>query len=216
MKLTLALQLLTTLLAFAAATTRAEFVTVDLTPVANGTVNLLPQSPTRQQTLAQVPFDLLPPSGKNIWNASIGTKVGVRSTQSMVLPVKIEGATAIDTLINTSWGAQDSMTVSVTCICTDGMTFKKLLKAGTDIRDWNEGPFVNKINGTTAVNTLSDAKRHVDKQHIDLPEDFATRTLAYIIVTDSGVTGNEDVPQSKEMQAQRAFVTGITVTTKSK
>src|SRR4029077_16058139 len=113
-----------------------------------------------------------------------GTTAGTPSTQTMVLPVKIAGATAVDTLINNAWGSPGATYVSLSFVCSDGTTHTVTLKEGTDIRDWFEGLFVNKINGTTTVPVFVGENQRVyattdhgrvDKQHIELPGEFANK-----------------------------------------
>ncbi|HTQ40770.1 MAG TPA: hypothetical protein VMJ32_17240 [Pirellulales bacterium] len=199
---------------------KTEYVTVSLGQVANELNNRIPNMPEGMQTLGGVPFDLLPKMGKNSWNAAVGTTVGIRSTQTMVLPVNIYGATAVDTLINTSQGVAEATTVSLTFVCSDGTTHTSRLKEGEDIRDWYDGEYVNAINEKSTVRVFdgvaaAEGAPHgrIDMQTVALPKEFASRTLAYIILIDTGVTGNGDVQYSKSVLAQRAFINGVTVST---
>jgi len=201
--------------------TRANYVTVNLSPVANQLNNRIQNTPVGVQTLGGVPFDLLPMSGNNSWSADVGTIVGVQSTQTMTLPVNIYGATAVDTLINTGWGVPGSTTDSLKFVCSDGTTYTLALKEGTDIRDWlnnTSDPYSNTINGTTTTqvfsgipNAAGGPEGRIDKQSIALPIGFASRTLIEIILTDTGVTGNNDSAFSHAVGAQRAFIYGLTV-----
>ena len=64
---------------------------------------------------------------------------------------------------------------------------------------------MNTINGKTTVQVITGTGRYrgrIDKQQISLPQEFANKTLTYIILTDTGVTGK-----------QRSFIYGVTVTT---
>jgi len=203
---------------FAAASfSNAEYVTVSLRSVANDVDNYMPKMPVGLQTLGGVPFDLLPASDKNAWNAQVDTSAGTHSTRTMVLPVTIKGATAVDTLINTLQGAPESNYVSLSFVCSDGTTHTATLKEGTDIRDWFDGLYVNKINGSSTTQVFAGTNHgRIDKQHITLPDEFANKTLSYIILTDAGVTGNGDVAYCKRIGAQRAFIYGVTVTATGK
>jgi hypothetical protein len=213
----------TAVIIYTAATfAKAEYVTVSLRPVANDLKNWIPNMPVGMQTLGGVPFDLLPLTGNNSWSAAVSTTAGIPSTQTMVLPVNISGATAVDTLINNTCGAPGATYVSLSFVCSDGTTHTVTLKEGTDIRDWFEGLIVNKINNTTTVQVLTGTNQKVyaktdhgriDKQHIALPGEFANRTLAYIILTDNGITGTDDMSYCKRIGAQRSFICGVTVTT---
>ena len=220
---TISLLLVAGIIGTTATAANAAYVTVNLGPVANQLDNRIQNMPVGQQTLGGVPFDLLPMTGNNSWSSDVGTTLGVQSTRTMTLPVSIFGATAVDTLINTSWGVNGSTTDSLTFICTDTTSFTVLLKEGTDIRDWlnnTGGPYSNTINGTTTIqvfdgipNAAGGPDGRIDKQTIALPAAFASRTLSSIILTDSGVTGNDDGAYTHSVGGQRAFIYGVTVTT---
>ena len=213
----------TAIICFAATSINAAYVTVNLGPVANELDNRIQNMPVGMQTLGGVPFDLLPMTANNSWSADVGTTLGVQSTEIMTLPVSIFGATAVDTLINTGWGVDGSTTDSLTFVCTDATSFTVLLKEGTDIRDWlnnTSSPYSNTINGTTSTqvfdgipNAAGGPDGRIDKQTITLPSAFASRTLSTIVLTDTGVSGNDDAAFSHSVGAQRAFVYGVTVTT---
>jgi len=203
--------------------TKAAYVTVNLGSVANELDDRIQSMPVGMQTLGGIPFDLLPMTGNNSWSADVGTTLGVQSTQTMTLPVNIFGATAVDTLINTGWGVDGSTTDSLEFVCSDATSYTVNLKEGTDIRDWldnTSSPYSNTINGTTTIqvfdgvpNAAGGPDGRIDKQTIALPAAFDSRTLTSIILTDSGVSGNDDAAYSHSVSAQRAFIYGVTVTT---
>src|SRR5438046_3156546 len=89
-----------------------EYVTVNLRPVANYKFHYT-NLPTGRQTYHGIPFDLLGPIENNTWCAEAGTKGGNAIVQTMVLPVKISGATEVNTLMNTIQGVADSTSVSL-------------------------------------------------------------------------------------------------------
>lgn len=197
----------------------SNYVPVSLAPVANAVNNRIVNTPTGLQVLGGVPFNLLPPTGNNSWDAIGSTAVGDTSTQVMNLPVNIYGATAVDTLINTSWGNLGTL-VPLTFTCSDGTSYTFNLSPGGEIRDWLNNVYVNtildfavasQVYNNVALADNSTAAR-IDKQHIPLPAAFYTRVLTNINLTDTGVTGNSDAAYSHSISAQRAFIYGVTVT----
>ena len=176
-------------LAVVHATAFASFVTVNLSPVANELDNRIQNMPVGLQVLGGVPFDLLPMSGNNSWSSDVGTTAGVQRRQTMVLPVNVFGATAVDTLINTGWGVDGSTTDTLEFVCSDTTSYSVTLREGTDIRDWlnnTSSPYSNTINGTTTIqvfdgvpNAAGGPDGRIDKQTIALPASFATRTLTF-------------------------------------
>jgi hypothetical protein len=199
---------------------RADYVPISLSPVANNVGTNIQNQPEGQVVLGGIPFDILPSSQNNQWYAAVGTTLGVRSTQTMALPANITGATTVYTLINTAWGVPGAMTDSLTFVCSDGFSYTTNLTEGTDLRDWlyNTGtPYCNTINGTSTVQVFAGPsyydgapEGHMDMQTIPLPGGFASRTLVQIILTDGGVTGNEDAVYGHQIGAQRAFIYGAT------
>jgi hypothetical protein len=196
------------------------FIPVSLAPVANAVIALLTNCPTGSQLLGGVPFELMPPAANNAWNASVGTVVGQPSTNVMNLPVNLPNATAVDMLINLSWG-YSGQHPTLTFTCADGFSYRQELVPGVDIRDWLEGAYINTVNNTNTIQVysapalpanLSGFTGRIDKQHIELPPAFASRTLTSIVLTDTGVTGNDSVSYSQSVQAQRVFIYGVTVT----
>ena len=195
-----------------------NFVPVSLAPVANAANQRIVNCPTGDQILGGVPFNLLPPSVNNSWDAIGNTTVGDNSMQVMNLPVNIYGAQAVDTLINTSWGNIGTL-VPVTFTCSDGTSYTCNLMPGAEIRDWLDNVYVNSLsdpavanpvfNGVAISNTSQPAR--VDMQHIALPATFFSRVLTNINLIDTGVTGNSDESYSHSIGAQRSFIYGVTV-----
>lgn len=198
--------------------TYTNFVPVSLAPVANAVNARIVNCPTGYQILGGVPFNILPPSVNNSWDAIGNTAVGDNSTQVMNLPVNIYGTRAVDTLINTSWGNIGTL-VPITFTCSDGTSYTYELTPGAEIRDWLDNVYVNSLtdtavadpvfNGVAISNTSQPAR--VDMQHIALPSTFFSRVITNINITDTGVTGNEDASYSHSIDAQRSFIYGVTV-----
>ena len=195
-----------------------NFVPVSLSPVANAVNQRIVNTPTGHQVFEGVPFDLLPASTNNSWDAIGNTTAGDSSTQVMNLSVNIYGATEVYTLINTSWGYPGTL-VPVTFTCTDGTSYTFNLTPGGEIRDWLDNVYVNALSdyamasevyGNVAASDGSTPAR-IDMQSISLPSAFATNVLTNICLIDNGVTGNTDNSYSHSIKAQRAFVYGVTV-----
>ena len=195
------------------------YQTVSLAPVANEVNNRLSGCPVGLVSLGGVPFNLLPQSGNNSWDALVGTTVGVQSTNTMQLPVQLYGVRAVDLLINTSWGNPGSTNIFLTWMCSDGSAYTNSLVEGMNTRDWLENIYDNLLTSSNSVEVFSGSSGglgggwgRIDKQHISLPERFASLELTNIVLTDTGVTGNNDSSYSLSVHAQRAFLYGITAT----
>ncbi len=197
-----------------------NYIPISLAPVANAVNARIINCPTGMQNFAGVPFNLLPATANNSWDAIGSTAAGDSSVQTMNLPVQIYGATAGNMLINLSWGDEGKV-VPATFTCSDGSTYTFNLAAGAELRDWLANVYVNDIsdyavasdvfNGTSVANPGQAAR--IDMQTIPLPASFATKVLTNINVTDYGPTGNNDESYSSSIGAQRAFVYGVTVAT---
>lgn len=194
------------------------FIPVSLAPVANATNARIVNCPSGAQVFNGVPFNLIPATTNNSWDAIGNTQSGDASVQTMNLPVNIYGPTAVSMLINLSWGAQGKV-VPVTFSCSDGTSYTFSLSAGAELRDWLDNVYVNNINdyavastafNGTAISNPGQAAR-VDMQTIPLPASFATKVLTNINLTDYGPTGSSDTTYSQSIAAQRAFVYGVTV-----
>jgi hypothetical protein len=204
---------------YATLTGAKGFIPVSLAPVANALNGRLTGCPTGAQLLGGVPFQLLPLTNNCAWDAIVGTVTGQPSTNIMNLPVNIPNATAVDMLINLSWGYYGGHYPTLTFNCSDGFSCTQELVPGADVRDWLESDFVNTANNTNTIQVYSALALNfpgrtgrIDKQHIELPAAFARRTLTSIVLTDNGVTGNDDASYSQSVHAQRVFIYGVTVT----
>ena len=149
----------------------------------------------------------------------VGTTLGVQSTNTMQLPVQLYGVRAVDLLINTSWGNPGSTNIFLTWMCSDGSAYTNSLVEGMNTRDWLENIYDNLLTSSNSVEVFSGSSGglgggwgRIDKQHISLPERFASLELTNIVLTDTGVTGNNDSSYSLSVHAQRAFLYGITAT----
>jgi hypothetical protein len=199
-----------------AANVQPQFVTVSLRSVANHRFDWIPINETGIKTLDGVPFDLLSASGKNVWYSAVGTTLGKHSTQTLEIPVNIHGSIRAYSLINTSWVIPGSSTVSMSFVCSEGTQHKVTLKSGENIRDFNKDGYVSTVNEKLTQNVMPDWKQgHIDRQQIELPKEFASRTLTRVVLTDTGVTG-KDIDENHynvRVHAQRSFILGLTIET---
>lgn len=198
----------------------AAYQTVNLAPVANAVNARLMGVPVGLVSLGGVPFNLLPQSGNNSWDALVGTTVGVQSTNTMQLPVQLYGLQALDLLINTSWGNPGSTSIFLTLMCSDGSAYTNSFVEGVDTRDWLESAYDNTVTSPNTTQVFSAVPvpgysnpwGRIDKQHLVLPARFAGLEVTNLVLTDTGVTGNTDNTYSLSVHAQRAFLYGITAT----
>jgi hypothetical protein len=139
----------------------------------------------------------------------------------MNLPVNIDRAIAVDFLINLSWGVDGSQVNTIIFRTTDGCAYTNRLTTGVNVRDWLQSVYVNAVdwNRTFQVfSSVSPESSHsgwpgrIDKYRVALPPEFATRTLASIVLIDEGITGNDNPTYCRSIGASRVFVAGVTVT----
>lgn len=188
---------------FFAAAQESQFIPVTFT--GNGNIqSQLPAGgktlPVGYSTISGVPFQL-ETTGKNFWCAALE-----ESPNPIVLtiPVEIEDAECIYTLINCYWGKpHDSTMGTIEFIGTNNATHTVKLIANENIRDFDYSPpsFADTINSkyTQEVFNNKDGQR-LDLQTFRLPECFSGQKLTSIRITDNG---GEDI--------QRLFLYGITV-----
>ena len=159
-----------------------------------------PDFPSGNLELGNVPFDI-PNTTNNIWHSHFASGPNPRT---LTVDVGLFGVTEVHTLINTYWG-QSAGLASIEFHGSDDAYYEKTLYGNSDIRDWNQNRYTNRINNTTTVEVFSDPRgpygtpTRLDKQLIDLPVTFNDEELSTIVFKDWGGTGY-----------QRIFVSGIT------
>ena len=150
--------------------------------------------------LGNVPFNI-PNTTNNIWHSH---HAGGPNLRMLTVDVGLFGVTEVHTLINTFWGKSAGL-ASIEFHGSDDAYYEKTLYGNSDIRDWNQNRYTNRINNTTTVEVFSDphgayeTEDRLDKQLIDLPVTFNDEELSTIVFKDWGDT-----------DSQRIFVSGIT------
>ena len=135
-------------------------------------------------TLGGIPFTLQSGNGNN---AFIGALDG---TSSLDMPVDINDATTIYTLINTGWGEYGSDVGSLTFTGSGGASYTVQLVEGNNVRDHFYGAFVNTTSDPSTkeavwgINTPGNA--HLDMQAFKLPSQFYGQTLTDIVFNTFG------------------------------
>jgi hypothetical protein len=157
------------------------------------TATRLPGAPIGMVTLGGVPFNIATSTnGKQAWHADIAANGGSGQV-GITNAVNIYGATTAYSLVNT-WCGQPGPNAYAWLVFTGsgGASYTKSLVGGSDICDYNHGPWENSINGTTTINVFSCLSDNwgnpgrLDMQQIPLPPDFATQTLVSIALVDNG------------------------------
>ncbi len=135
--------------------------------------------PVGETTFGGVPFSI-PTVGNNTWSANGGPV-------DIDVSVGVFGADVVHTLINTIWGVTGT-NAFVEFFGSDGAYYRKDLYGNADIRDYNHNGWTNTINNTTTtmVWSYSGISKRIDKQAIDLPDDFLDETLETIRFSDRG------------------------------
>jgi hypothetical protein len=199
----------------AAATANAADTTVDLSSVANTTWcgeedHLINCStfPTGSQTFNDIPFAIA--TENNAWFADQAADGG-SGTVSVIIPVNVANVKTVYTLMNTMWGSKTKGLVSITFTGTGGATWTYEPIEGVDMRDYNNGSYVNTMDcrlpsGLDRTGTVSGwrntTQQRLDMQIFELPASFAGQTLKSVTITDSG-----------NYEEQRSFISAMTVST---
>ena len=153
----------------------------------------LPGAPTGSVTLGGIPFNIKSnASGYQAWHGDVAANGGT-GLYSITMPVDVNAATDVYTLINT-WQGQNGTNTYAWLIITGsaGATYTDYLVGGSDIRDYNNAGWDNSINGTTTVNVFNcpvdnwGLAGRLDMQHVTLPAAFANQTLTTIQLVDDG------------------------------
>jgi hypothetical protein len=214
MKLSSSLLLALTILLSGAAAYAAD-TTVDLSGVANTTWcgeedHLINCSmfPSGSQTFNAIPFEI--PTSNNAWFADQAANGG-SGTVSITIPVNVANVKTVYTLMNTMWGSKTKDLVTITFTGSKGASWVYHPVEGLDMRDYNQGSYVNSIDcrlpsGAGKTGTVSGWKntspQRLDMQIYELPAAFAGQTLKSVTITDNG-----------NFSEQRSFIAAMTVST---
>lgn len=149
-----------------------------------------------------IPFNIPSSPNLNTWDSN-DYEYGY-GTRTITIPVNITGVQQVFTLINTSWGQNNSQSTTLDFDWSGGLTVHKILVGNTDIRTWNLTGYTDTILPPT-VNVYTDpgSSLHprVDMQTFTFTDpQYAGKTLLNIVLTDTGA------PYS-----QRAYLYGVTV-----
>ncbi len=160
--------------------------------------NAFPSAPTTIN-VGGVDFALIP---DETTSPSLGALQTASSGTSFDIPVNISGGTALNTLINSTYGVAGDTVGTVEVKGTGGADATFNLVEGTNIRDYNNGPYNNTIAPGTPSASFGSGQIRLDMQTFSLPAAFATARITDIIFTSSGGT-----PQGNP------FLAAATVTT---
>ena len=186
-------------LAFGWAETKGGYISVNLNSFANEnfrldpyqTVGALPTGGT-SITVGSTPFTLARFNGQvgSTGVVQTGAFGGVTNAPTSVdIGVNIAGAVEVDTLINSTYGSLNQLSVQIQFIGTGGAFASFDLIQGANIRDYNVGSVFNNAiaSGTNTVSFTSSTPTpggtfatRLDEQIFILPSLFASQTLTTI------------------------------------
>ena len=185
----------------------------DLAGINIGT-NSFPDGPA---VLGGIPFNR-PSGGLNAWGGNIGD---YSSQRSVDIPVGVYGVSSVYTLINSVWGQPGPQSYATLWFYgSKGAQYQLPLIGGVDFRDWQDGSYVNTINGTSTTNVFMYSPPNgmesvrLDMQTVALPPEFSTQVLTDVVLVDSGLGGatlNGTTYTELGNGFQRVFMTGLTV-----
>ncbi len=172
--------------------------------------------PTGEVEFYGVPFSI-PTEGKNWWDSrftSEGVAVADGELNSVTIDVNEYGVTDVYTLINTFVGkAQGDPVIKLVFEATDGTVYEKPLVANVDVRDAGNPGATQSLDPRYSVNVFQDPSGRqfrLDMQMVELPAEFATKTLASVTLADWGRMTVADPPDDYR---QRSWLYGLTVST---
>jgi hypothetical protein len=164
--------------------------------------------PSGKQKYNGITFDI--PTPNNGWFAYTAAGGGGGEV-SVTIPVKVKHVQTVYTLMNSIWGSADAGLLSITFTGSNGVTWTYDPVEGSDLRDFNNGSYINTIDcliagGLSQVGTVTAFSngegQRLDMQIYELPASFQGQTLESITITDNGNTS-----------VQRSFIAAVTVST---
>jgi len=99
--------------------------------------------PTGSKTYDGVKFKI--PTTNNAWFADVAAG-GSSGDVSVTIPVNVKNVVTVYTLMNTLWASSTAHLLSITFTGSDGATWTYYLVSGSDIRDYNNGNYLNSID----------------------------------------------------------------------
>ncbi|NOY52345.1 MAG: hypothetical protein GXP58_01850, partial [Deltaproteobacteria bacterium] len=166
----------------------ATYITTDISSAANAQLisDYLSKPPS---PLGGVPFDI-PTTGNDVFSFS---DIWITTNgNSLTLSTNAPDATTAYLLVNSNWGVSNFAAGSVTFTTQGGQSYTINLVGGVNIRDWNNGTFVNTVSdpNSTPVFEVTSGKYNlpgrIDMLKVALPASFIGDTVTSITVTDNG------------------------------
>ncbi len=102
-------------------------------------------------------------------------------------PVNVANPTRVYTLINSFYGAPGTLLGTIEFIGTGGAQASFDLVEGMNVRDFNNGVFVNTVSQALPSISFAGGQGRLDRQSFDLPASFLGQTLTEIRLT--GIAG---------------------------
>jgi hypothetical protein len=148
-----------------------------------------PLYPSSSMTLAGVPFAFQEDAQHN--TIFYGGNLASPSDATLTIPVNVFGVTAAYTLINSAYGAQNSLVGRVTFEGSGGLSYSVDLIEGVNVRDHYYGGYVNTTTDPSVTQAVfgnpAPGNAHYDMQTFLLPSAFQTATLQDILFTSLSV-----------------------------
>lgn len=103
---------------------------------------------------------------------------------SITIPVNLTNVTTVYTLINSAFGTLNQTIGSITFVGLNNSYVYNLIE-GVNVRDHNNGNYVNIATDLAGTATFGDGSVRLDMQAIVLPASFASDTLTAMIFTSN-------------------------------
>ena len=138
-------------------------------------------------------------------------------TRILSIPVAINNATSVHTLINTYWGKSGPHSYATVEFFGTGAAYASFsLIGGIEMRDFNQAIWTNASPTSSNVSAwsgwLNQPTQRLDKQQFFLPGSFIGESLTEIRLTDTGGYNRFDAANLTTVD-QRTFVAGVTAET---
>jgi hypothetical protein len=148
-------------------------------------------------TVAGTPFAIAP-TGLNTWRSRTapGSATG---DKSITIPTSRFGVGEVYTLINTE-GGNATEGVRLSFSASGGLAYTVTLTGGNHVRSHLTDSGIQTLTSPNSTPVYISGNRRLDKQRIELPNTFRTRTLTSVTITDRGTDATS-----------RAFVAGLTL-----
>jgi hypothetical protein len=168
----------------------ADYITVDISSVVNGSISInadsIPTGTTAGNQGTPIPFTISTYQGvAGAWFAAGSASPGTSSTLTFNLSgLDISGQQSFYALLNNYFGTagEDEYDITVTATNNDSVTYQSI--GGVDTRDYNaNSATTGTIAGTTTPWFNNGIGQRLDVREFVLPASFATETLASFNIT---------------------------------